>query len=133
MKECLLREIKFRTSRSSGPGGQHVNKTETRVELLWDPAASGCLSETQKARVIHGLGKRLDEKGLLHLASGRERSQVRNREEVMQRFFDLLEACLVAPKKRRATRPTRASREKRLREKKSRSDLKRQRRDPSPE
>ena len=133
MKECLIRELKFRTSRSSGPGGQHVNKTETRVELLWEPRASLCLSANQKARVIRRLGKRVNENGLLLLASGRERSQARNREEVINRFLDLLEACLVEPKKRVATRPTASSREKRLWNKKTRSELKKKRQNPSPD
>jgi len=67
MRECLIQEVRFRTSRSSGPGGQHVNKTESRVELLWSLHESACLKEVQKIRVSSRLGKRINEEGMLIL------------------------------------------------------------------
>lgn len=130
MRECLSRELKFRTSRSSGPGGQHVNKTESRVELLWSPGDSSCLSEGQRALLISRLGKRLSEDGYLIMASEKYRSQYRNRVELVNRFLDLIQSCLVPVKKRKATRPTRASVEKRIRNKKYRGEIKKSRRDP---
>ena len=128
MRDCLIRELKFRTSRSSGPGGQHVNKTESRVELLWSPQESDCLSETQKMMVAGRLGNRITDEGILILASEKYRSQHRNRAELTERFLDLILASLVPVKKRRPTRPTRSSVEKRIRSKKIRGDIKRTRR-----
>ena len=130
MRDCLIREVKFRTSRSSGPGGQHVNKTETRVELIWSPAESLCLNETQKAAFMNRLGHRVTEDGLLVLASEKYRSQHRNKAEVTERFLDLVLNSLVPVKKRRPTRPTRSSVEERIKNKKIRGELKRSRRNP---
>ena len=130
MRECLIHELKFRTSRSSGPGGQHVNKTESRVELLWKPGESRCLNEKQKAMVLARLRNRISEEGVLALASEKHRSQHRNREELVERFVLLIQACLVPAKERKATRPTRASVEKRIREKKLRGEIKKSRKDP---
>jgi ribosome-associated protein len=129
MRDCLLREIQYRTSRSSGPGGQHVNKTETRVELLWDPGNSVCLNDQQKSLVVVRLASRLTDGGIMIMASERYRSQVRNKEDVTDRFLDLVKTCLVPIPKRVKTKPTRASRERRIKEKKIRGDVKRMRRD----
>ncbi len=129
MRECLHREVEFRTSRSSGPGGQHVNKTESRVELLWSPQDSDCLSETQKMMVISRLRSRITDDGVLIMASEKYRSQYRNRADVIERFLDLILASLVPVKKRRATRPTRSSVEKRIRNKKIRGEIKKSRGD----
>jgi ribosome-associated protein len=129
MRECLIREVDFRTSRSSGPGGQHVNKTESRVELLWSPQGSDCLSEAQKLMVAGRLSNRITDEGVLILASEKYRSQHRNRADVTERFLDLVLSSLVPAKKRRPTRPTRSSVEKRIRSKKIRGDIKRSRRD----
>lgn len=130
MRDCLIREVKFRTSRSSGPGGQHVNKTETRVELIWAPAGSLCLNETQKTILMKRLGHRVTEDGVLLLASEKYRSQHRNKAEVTERFLDLVLSSLVPVKKRRPTRPTRSSVEERIKNKKIRGELKRSRRNP---
>ncbi|MEA3460254.1 MAG: alternative ribosome rescue aminoacyl-tRNA hydrolase ArfB [Bacteroidota bacterium] len=127
MRECLIRELEFRTSRSSGPGGQHVNKTESRVELLWIPKNSACLSETQILMLTSRLSKRLTDDGVLILVSEKFRSQHRNRAEVTERFLDLVSASLIPVKKRKPTRPTRSSVEKRIRNKKIRGDIKRSR------
>ena len=129
MIDCLIGELGFRTSRSSGPGGQHVNKTESRVELLWNLQESQCLDLRQKALLAGRLGHRLTEDGTLILASEKYRSQHRNREEVRERFLELVKAGLVPVKKRRPTKPTRTSVEKRIRSKKIRGEIKRNRRD----
>ncbi|MFO7933682.1 MAG: alternative ribosome rescue aminoacyl-tRNA hydrolase ArfB [Bacteroidales bacterium] len=128
MRECLKKELKYRTSRSSGPGGQHVNKTETRVELVWDLESSECLNRVRKRRVRKRLGSRLTEGGLLILAGEKYRSQHRNREEVTERFLEMIAESIVPIKKRKPTKPTRASQEKRIRNKKIRGELKRLRR-----
>jgi ribosome-associated protein len=129
MQECLIREVEFRTSRSSGPGGQHVNKTESRVELLWSPQKSECLNEAQKTMLTEKLTNRITDDGVLILASEKYRSQHRNRADVTARFVDLVMASLVPVKKRRPTKPTRSSVEKRIRSKKIKSEIKKSRRD----
>jgi ribosome-associated protein len=122
-----LSELDFRFSRSSGPGGQHVQKSSTRVELLFDVARSPSLDDEQRARVLSRLSGYIDSDGVLHLASQSERSQWRNRQEVVARFQELMRRALARRKHRRATAPTTASRERRLEQKRHRSQLKRQR------
>lgn len=133
MVDCLLGELTFRTSRSSGPGGQHVNKTESRVELLWDLEHTRCLDDVQKSLLTRRIRSRLTEKGVLILASDKYRSQHRNRQDVTERFLDLLKAGLKPVKKRRPTKPSRTSVEKRIKGKKIRGEIKRSRRPPSGE
>ena len=128
-----LSELEFRTSRSSGPGGRHKDRSETRVELRFDVARSPSLDEDQRRRVMAGLASRLDSAGVLHLTSQRFRSQRRNREEVIRRFQVLLARALARPRKRRPTRPSRQARERRLAEKRRRSAIKRLRRRVPPE
>ena len=118
-------ELRFRFSRSSGPGGQHVQKTSTRVELLFDVAHSPSLSESQRARVLQRLAGYVDGEGVLHLVAQSERSQRRNREEVEARFQRLMREALKRRKRRKPTRPSAASRERRLRQKKRRAEIKR--------
>ena len=120
-------ELSFRFARSSGPGGQHVNRSATQVELLFDVANSPSLSETQQRRVLRKLRSRIDKAGILHLFSQETRSQLRNREEVVERFRKLMREALHVPRRRRPTRPSRAARERRLREKRRRSEAKRDR------
>jgi len=127
MRECLKKEVIYRTSRSSGPGGQHVNKTESRVELVWNPGETGCLDNRQLELVRNFLGARLTDRGLLILSSEKYRSQYMNREEVTERFLALITRGLVPRKPRHPTRPTRASREERIRQKKIRGEIKRHR------
>jgi ribosome-associated protein len=117
-------ELTFRFSRSSGPGGQHVQKSSTRVELLFDVANSPSLTESQRARVLERLGSYLDSSGVLHLTSQSERSQLRNREEVVTRFQSLMHQALKRRKRRKPTHPTATSKEERLRKKKKRSEVK---------
>ena len=117
-------EIELRVSRSSGPGGQHAQKSSTRVEALFDVEASSALSEAQKRRVVAKAGP------ILRAVSQDERSQARNRELATARLVEKLRAALAVPRRRVATRPTPASRERRLGEKKRRSETKRLRRPP---
>jgi ribosome-associated protein len=123
--EIPLSEIELRTSRSSGPGGQHANVTASRVEAVFDVHGSSALSEAQQARIAARLGPRVT-------ASAQDtRSQLRNRELALERLGDRLAAALEVPRPRRATRPTTASRRKRVEGKRRRSEIKRARRRPS--
>jgi ribosome-associated protein len=123
-----MAELSFRFSRSSGPGGQHVQKSSTRVELLFDVANSPSLTDAQRARVLGRLAGYVDTSGVLHLVSQTERSQLRNREEVVARFRALVRKALKRRKRRKPTRPTAASKERRLRMKKRRGQIKQWRR-----
>ena len=128
-----LAELEYRASRSSGPGGQHVNTSSTRVEVWWDVAGSSALSEEQRARLLARLATRLDSAGRLRLVSGGSRSQLRNREEVTERLRDLVAAALRVPKVRKRTRPSRAAKAARLEAKRRRAATKRERRPPGAE
>ena len=128
-----MSELQFRFARSGGPGGQHVNRSATQVELLFDVANSPSLDETQRRRVLAKLKSRIDQEGVLHLVSQETRSQLRNREEVVERFQELIREALHVPQKRRPTRPSRAARERRLEEKRRRSETKRDRRPVQPD
>ena len=121
-------ELRLRFSRSSGPGGQNVNRTSTRVELLFDVTNSPSLTPTQRARIRRRLRNDIDSQGVLHLASQGSASQWRNRQDAIERLQAVLAAALHLPRKRVRTRPTRASRERRLRGKQVRARLKRNRR-----
>ena len=129
IKDQLLKEIKIYTARASGPGGQHVNKTESKVELHWDPVASDAVSEQERTLLFKRLGKRLTKEGLLILYCQESRSQLKNREIVEDRFVRLIESSLKPAKKRVRTRPTRSSVEKRLKNKKALAEKKARRRD----
>jgi ribosome-associated protein len=118
-------ELTVTTSRSSGPGGQHVNTSDTRVQLRWNPGASAALGPVQRQRVLAALAARLTGDGDLIMASDAHRSQRRNLEAARERLADLVRRALVPPKPRKATRPTAASREKRLQQKKRRAQVKR--------
>ena len=128
-----MSELRFRFARSSGPGGQHVNRSATQVELLFDVAGSPSLNEMQRRRVLTKLKSRLDKEGVLHLVSQETRSQLRNREEAVERFQELMRDALRVPKSRRPTRPTRTARERRLGEKRRRGETKRDRRPVQPD
>ena len=117
-------ELTYRASRSGGPGGQHVNTSSTRIELWWDPGASSSLNQGQRQRLLAVLATRLDSAGRLRLVSSGSRSQLQNREEVTERFRHLVTRALIVPKKRKRTRPSRASKEKRLEAKKKRGEIK---------
>jgi ribosome-associated protein len=120
-----LAEVRFRYSRSSGPGGQNVNRTETRVELLFDVARSEVLPEHQKVRLLTRLAGQIDADGVLHIVSSATRSQYENRADALLRFQALLRSALRLEKKRRASKPGPAARERRLAAKKARGEIKR--------
>ena len=122
-----LREIRFRTSRSGGPGGQNVNKLETRVEASWDFESSAAFTDQDKARLRAAFRRRLTADGAIRVVSQRHRSQRRNREAAVERLRALVAAALAPRAWRRATAPSEASVARRLEEKKRRSSLKRER------
>ena len=120
-----LEEIELRASRSSGPGGQHANVTASRIEAVFDVEASQSLSDEQRERLRDRLGDRVT------AVAQDARSQARNRELALERLREKLAAGLERPKRRRPTRPSRAARERRLEDKRRRSQRKAQRRPPS--
>ena len=124
-------ELVYRASRAGGAGGQHVNTSSTRIELLWNVRDTQVLDDAQRARVTGKLASRLDGDGWLRGVSSARRSQLQNREAAEDRLVALITAALVVPRKRKATKPTRGSKETRLAEKKKRGDTKRQRRPDS--
>ena len=124
-------ELDVRVSRSSGAGGQHVNKTSSRVEIFWNVLASRALSEEQRARLQEKLGPRLTTEGSIRVVASDMRSQSRNRDLAEERLAELVRRALVVPRKRKATKPTRAAKEARLEAKKRHSHKKRERRDAS--
>jgi ribosome-associated protein len=121
-------ELHFQFSRSSGPGGQHVNRTASQVELTFDVLHSPSLNEAQRARVLSRLKSYIDTRGILHLTSQTTRSQHRNRAEVVERFALLLQRGLHVPKRRIPTKPSAAAEARRLAEKQRTSVIKQQRR-----
>lgn len=123
-----LAELSFRFSTSSGPGGQHVNKSATKVTLLFDVANSPSLSEAVRARLLKKLANRLDKEGVLQLHVQSSRSQHRNRDTAVALLQQLLADALKKQKKRRRTKPSAAAQEKRLAEKKKRGKRKQERR-----
>ena len=124
-------ELELRTSRAGGPGGQHVNTTDSKVELRWSVGTSSALSESQRQRVLERLASRLTSQGVLILTSAEHRSQHRNREAVLARFQSVVGEALEPPRPRRRTRPTRASKQRRLEHKRQRSQTKRLRKPPT--
>lgn len=129
-KQQLETECKFSASRSSGPGGQNVNKVNTRVELRFSVSDSAVLSEEEKSLLFKKLKNRINSEGELFMASETERSQLRNRIKVTSLFFELVEKALVPRKKRIKTKPTQASKRKRLEHKKQRAQKKQMRQRP---
>ncbi len=124
-------ELSFATARSSGPGGQNVNKVETRVTLLFDVGASPSLSESQKRRLGQRLATRINRLGVLRVTSQRHRTQAANRQAATERFVELVRAALSRQRRRLATRPTSAARARRLDDKRRRARLKERRRRPT--
>jgi ribosome-associated protein len=120
-------ELTFRASRAGGPGGQHVNTSSTRVELVWDALGSRALTDQQRELILSKLDTRISTEGLLILACSTTRSQHRNREEVTQRFAEILRDALHVPKARRKTKVPKGAKEERLKEKKERSEKKKMR------
>lgn len=125
--EIPLAEIELRVSRSSGPGGQHANVTESRVEAVFEIATSEALSETQRRRLRARFGERVT------AVAQDERSQTRNRELALERLAGKIATALTSRKRRRPTRPTRTATEARLKAKRLRGETKRRRRKPKPD
>lgn len=123
-----LAELVYRASRSSGPGGQHVNTSSTRIEVVWDVAGSAALADDERTRLLARLDRRLDSAGRLRLVAGEFRSQLRNREAVTERLRALVGAALAVPKRRKRTRLPAATKAARLEAKRRRSAIKRTRR-----
>jgi ribosome-associated protein len=121
-------ELEFRATRAGGAGGQHVNTSSTRIELLWSPGRSVVLSEEERARVAERLASRIDGDGWLRVVSSARRSQEQNREAAEQRLAELVRGALAIRKRRRPTKPSRAAKEARLAEKRKRGETKRRRR-----
>jgi ribosome-associated protein len=122
-------EFIFSTSRSSGPGGQNVNKVSTKVELRFSLLSTLLLSETEKELIIRKLKNKITKEGELLLVSQSERTQLMNKKVVVERFYELVSKALTIPVKRRSTKPTLSSRLKRLEEKKNRGNIKKLRKD----
>jgi ribosome-associated protein len=121
-------ELRFAFSRSPGPGGQNVNKANTRVTLLFDLARTGALTSAQRARVRRRLATRIDRVGMLRVVSSRHRTQAANRRAAIERFVELLAGALAVRKPRFKTRAPRRATERRLEDKARRSQLKSRRR-----
>lgn len=123
-----MHELKFATSRSGGPGGQNVNKLETRIELRFDISGSRSLSPNEKAVLLEKLRSRLDSQGVLRIVAQESRSQWQNRQIAIEKFVDVMRKALKPRKKRKPTNPTKSAREKRLKAKRIRSERKKARR-----
>ncbi|MGE5565707.1 MAG: alternative ribosome rescue aminoacyl-tRNA hydrolase ArfB [Parcubacteria group bacterium] len=126
-------EIDIKAARASGPGGQHVNKTSTAIELRFDVAHSPSLAEDVKARLAKIAGSRMTQEGELLIFAQTHRSQEMNRQDAIGRLVALIQKAAEAPKPRKRTRPTKASRERRLAAKTRRSSVKAMRGRPEPD
>ncbi len=120
----LSSELTFKASRSSGPGGQHVNKTSSRIELIFSVQESQILNEDQKQLLFAKIPGKITDEGLIRVSSQTERSQTANKEIAIRRFHDLIQKALTVQKKRKLTKATKASKEKRLQGKKKLSEIK---------
>ncbi|MFQ5525040.1 MAG: alternative ribosome rescue aminoacyl-tRNA hydrolase ArfB [Thermoanaerobaculia bacterium] len=128
--DCLSvpeRELTYRSSRSSGPGGQNVNKVETRVTVLFDVGHSAVLDDDQKARVRERLATRINKDGVLRVVSQKHRTQAANRDAARAKLAELLLRALAVRRKRKRTRPSREAKRRRLEDKRRRGELKRRR------
>ena len=123
-------ELVFSASRSSGPGGQHANKTSSRITLHWSVESTTALSDQQRWRVKKNLASRLTDDGVLQLHVEDSRSQHRNKDLACERLVEMLKKALFVPKKRRVTKPSKASKKRRVDAKKARSGVKKMRGKP---
>jgi ribosome-associated protein len=124
-------ELQYRATRAGGAGGQHVNTSSTRIEVIWNVAGTRALDDEARARVASKLASRLDSEGNVRVVSSARRSQAQNLEAAEARLAELVRGALVVPRRRKPTKPTRASKEARLDAKKKRSEAKRRRRSDS--
>ncbi len=129
-KETLLQELSFKASRSSGAGGQHVNKVSSKIELYFNVNTSKALTDLQKQRIQNKLKKRITSNGVLILQCDSSRSQHSNKEFVIKRFFELLKASLTVPKKRIQTKVPKTVIKKRTQNKRYVSEKKANRKKP---
>ena len=127
-KEVLLSELNFKAVRSSGAGGQNVNKVASKMVLIFDVFSTTGLNEEEKTRVQTKLKSKISQENLLILTCDEDRSQLKNKKIITQRFFELLEKALQVPKVRKATTVSKAAKEKRLQEKKKTGEIKANRR-----
>jgi len=125
--EIIIDELTVLTSRSGGKGGQHVNKTESKVELIWDLNASRGVTDEEKNLLNSSLASKLKD-GKLHVVSQISRSQIQNREEACRKMIDTIAKGLIRRKKRKPTKPSKAVKEKRMKDKKQRKEIKESRR-----
>lgn len=121
------KELHFSACRSSGPGGQHVNTTSSQVILRFDVSSSPSLSDYQRQKIMTELSRYIDKDGVLSLRCSESRSQLNNKKACCERFANLVRTALIPPKVRHSTRPTKASKTRRLQAKKHRSDIKNKR------
>ena len=126
--DALRERVPFSFARSAGPGGQNVNKVNTRVTLLFDLAGTHLLGQREKGRIHRKLGTRITKAGQLRIVSMRHRTQLANRRAAVQRFYELIARALDEPKSRRPTKPSQRARQRRLEEKRKRGQQKRLRR-----
>lgn len=130
-RELLLKELQFKAVRSSGAGGQHVNKVSSKIELSFDLKNSLAFTLEEKELLFKNLSTKLTKEGLLHISSSESRSQHANKEKAIKRLFTLIERSLVVPKKRKATKPSKAAIQKRLQNKQNQSHKKLLRKKPN--
>lgn len=123
-----LSELEYRATRSGGPGGQHVNTSASRIEVVWDIASSRALTDEQRARLLNRLRSRLDSEGKLRLVASDRRSQLQNRESATERLREVVARALVVPKKRKRSAVPRAEKLRRLEAKRRRGEIKARRR-----
>lgn len=126
----LENELQFKATKSSGHGGQHVNKTSTQVSLSWDTTTTTAFTDLELTRIRQKLAHRITKDGILQLHSSDTRSQLRNKERVIKRFFEIIRTALIVPKKRKKTKPSRIAKLKRLQAKKKQAEKKSNRRKP---
>lgn len=126
----ILKEVRFKAALSGGKGGQNVNKVSTKIELYWTPSESYIVEEEARHKIISRLSSKLNKDGVLRIVSEEERSQLKNKQRAIDKFCAMLAGCFKERKKRKATKPTKASVKKRLEQKTKQKKLKADRKKP---